>query len=30
MFNVECLGKVSSNGQIWPPNKPYITKFYWA
>ena len=27
LFNIECLQKFSSNGQIWPAKKPYITRF---
>jgi len=30
LFNDECLQKFSSNGQIWLPKKPYITRFNWA
>jgi len=30
LFNVECFQKFSSNGQMWPPRKPYITRFNWA
>ena len=27
MFNVECLQKISSNGQIWPPKKHLLQDF---
>ena len=26
LFNAECLQKFSSNSQIWPPKKQYITR----
>ena len=30
LSNAECLQKLSSNGQIWPTKKSYITRFKWA
>jgi len=30
VFNVLCLQKFSSNGQIWQPKIPHTTTFNWA
>jgi len=30
LFNIEYLQNFSSNGQIWPPKKPNITRFHWT